>query len=290
MNLPEIIEFAPAKINLTLRVGPRDARGYHPIDSLVVFANWGDQVRVRDAPGLILSTSGEASRNLCDPDQNLVLRTARIVQQHAGIQDGADIHLQKTIPVAAGLGGGSADAAATLRALNRLWGLGMSQDELAQLAITIGADVPACVYSSPLRMRGIGEWIELLEPFASYDAVIVNPGVPVSTADVFSAFDRIQTDASIETPPCGDDFLTWLAGEPNDLQATAMTLAPCIKSALEALNAQEGAKLVRMSGSGASCFGLYRSADLARAAADSIQSDQPGWIVEATTLGRANDV
>jgi 4-diphosphocytidyl-2-C-methyl-D-erythritol kinase len=280
MNQPEIIEFAPAKINLTLRVGPRDPAGYHPIDSLVVFANWGDEIRVRDAPGLVLSTSGEASRNLCDHDQNLVLKTARIVQKHAGIQDGADIRLHKTIPVAAGLGGGSADAAATLRALNRLWGLGMSQDELA----------PACVDSSPLRMRGIGEWIELLDPFSCYDAVIVNAGVPVATGDVFDAFDQALPGTSIATPPCGGDFLAWLVDAPNDLQETAVTLAPPIQSSLEALNAHDGAKLVRMSGSGASCFGLYESAELAKSAAEKIRTDHPDWVVEATTLGRAENV
>jgi 4-diphosphocytidyl-2-C-methyl-D-erythritol kinase len=289
MNDPEIIEFAPAKINLSLRVGQRDEAGYHPIDSLVVFADWGDEVRVRDAPGLMLTAAGDASRDLCEQDQNLVLKTARVVQKHAGIQDGAEIHLQKTIPVAAGMGGGSADAAATLRALNRLWGLGMSQDELAQLAIMIGADVPACIYSRPLRMRGIGDWIELLDPFPSFHAVIVNPGVPVSTRDVFDAFDRRSPVASIETPPCSDDVMAWLIDEPNDLQVPAVVLAPQITLSLDALNAQNGSRLVRMSGSGASCFGLYKSAELASLAAEKIRSDHPDWVVQATTLGKAVD-
>jgi len=281
MSREEVTEFAPAKVNLTLRVGQAREDGYHPLDSMVVFANWGDSVRVRSDEGLMLSMSGEASRALSGQSDNLVLKAARLLQKASGVSTGALIHLEKNIPVSAGLGGGSADAAATLRALNTLWDTGWSQDELAQLALTLGADVPACIYSRPLRMRGIGEWIELLDNFPSFHAVIVNPGIPVSTAEVFKRFDQSGPRKLIEAAPMGGKVLDWVKSEPNDLEKIACAMSPEITKALESLQALEGVTLARMSGSGASCLALVED----RQTAERIINNSTGFAVAVELAG-----
>ena len=258
MNAAPVIETAAAKVNLTLRVGAARADGYHPLDSLVVFADWGDTVEVRSAPGLLLTMSGEASRGLAGDHSNLVLKAARALQVAAGTDAGAMIRLDKQIPVEAGLGGGSADAAATLRALNRLWRLDWPLDRLAETGLTLGADVPACLYSRPLRMRGIGEWIDILPRFGAFDAVLVNPGVNVPTGPVFKAFDRSDPAPLAEAEPMGEDRLDWLRSEQNALEAVACARHPEIAATLDWLRARDGVELARMSGSGASCFALCR--------------------------------
>lgn len=276
-----ITEFAPAKINLFLRVGRAREDGYHPLDSLVTFADWGDTITVRDEIALMMSMSGEASEDLIEEENNLVLRAARALQDHAGIDKGAMIHLHKEIPVAAGLGGGSADAAATLRALNQLWELDLELDELAQIGLSIGADVPACVYSRPLRMRGIGEWIELIDNFPAFNAVLINPGVKVSTGKVFEAFDETQPAELKEAKGRGPNVLDWLSREPNSLERPAMRVQPKIKKALQWLDRQDGVDLVRMSGSGASCFAIFEDDADAEKAADAYE----GFSVEVGLAG-----
>ncbi|MDM7983757.1 MAG: 4-(cytidine 5'-diphospho)-2-C-methyl-D-erythritol kinase [Maricaulis sp.] len=276
-----ITEFAPAKINLSLRVGRAREDGYHPLDSLVTFADWGDTITVRDEIALMMSMSGEASEDLIEEENNLVLRAARALQDHAGIDKGAMIHLHKEIPVAAGLGGGSADAAATLRALNQLWELDLELDELAQIGLSIGADVPACVYSRPLRMRGIGEWIELIDNFPAFNAVLINPGVRVSTGKVFEAFDETQPAELKEAKGRGPNVLDWLSREPNSLERPAMRVQPKIKKALQWLDRQDGVDLVRMSGSGASCFAIFEDDADAEKAADAYE----GFSVEVGLAG-----
>jgi len=266
-----ITEFAPAKINLSLRVGRAREDGYHPLDSLVTFADWGDTITVRDEIALMMSMSGEASEDLIEEENNLVLQAARALQDHAGIDRGAIIHLHKEIPVAAGLGGGSADAAATLRALNQLWELDLDLDELARIGLSIGADVPACVYSRPLRMRGIGEWIELIDNFPAFNAVLVNPGVKVSTGKVFEAFDETEPAELKEAKGRGPNVLDWLSREPNSLERPAMKVQPKIKKALGWLDRQDGVELVRMSGSGASCFAIFEDDADAEKAADAYE-------------------
>lgn len=266
-----ITEFAPAKINLSLRVGRVREDGYHPLDSLVTFADWGDTITVRDEIALMMSMSGEASEDLIEEENNLVLQAARALQDHAGIDKGAIIHLHKEIPVAAGLGGGSADAAATLRALNQLWELGLDLDELARIGLSIGADVPACVYSRPLRMRGMGEWIELIDNFPAFNAVLVNPGIKVSTGQVFEAFDETEPAELREAKGRGPNVLDWLSREPNSLERPAMKVQPKIKKALQWLDKQDGVELVRMSGSGGSCFALFEDDADAEKAADAYE-------------------
>lgn len=261
-------EHAAAKVNLTLRVGPARGDGYHPLDSLVVFADWGDRVEVRPASGLMLTLSGEASRTLPADGSNLVLQAARALQAESGIADGAMIRLDKQIPIEAGLGGGSADAAATLRALNRMWGLDWPLDRLAEIGLRLGADVPACLYSRPLRMRGIGEWIDILPSFDAFDAVILNPGIPVPTGPIFKAFDAADPAPVADSWPMAEDRLDWLRGERNDLEAPAIERHPEIRSALDWLNTCAGVTLARMSGSGASCFALCVDRGTAEAVAD----------------------
>lgn len=276
-----IIDFAPAKINLSLRVGRAREDGYHPLDSLVTFADWGDTVTVRQSPALMMSMGGEAASDLEDEDSNLVLRAARLLQDAADIQDGALIHLQKEIPVAAGLGGGSADAAATLRALNQLWGLDWTRDKLAELGLALGADVPACIYSRPLRMRGIGERIDLIEKFPSFAAIIINPGIPLATGEVFAAFDETDPPQLRESRGRTPNMLDWLDREPNDLERPAMRIEPKIKKALHWLDQQKGVELARMSGSGASCFAIFDDDGNAERAADSYD----GFAVEVGLAG-----
>ncbi|MBR9826428.1 MAG: 4-(cytidine 5'-diphospho)-2-C-methyl-D-erythritol kinase [Alphaproteobacteria bacterium] len=264
-----LIEFAPAKINLSLRVGRAREDGYHPLDSLVTFADWGDTITVREEAALLMSMGGEAAVDLEEEESNLVLQAARVLQEAAGIERGAVIHLQKEIPVAAGLGGGSADAAAALRALNGLWDLNWPLEKLAELAVQLGADVPACIYSRPLRMRGIGEQIDLVERFPAFPAVIINPGVPVSTGEVFKAFDETDPPELREAKGRTPHIIDWLNREPNDLERPAKRVEPKIKKALHWLDQQKGVELVRMSGSGASCFGIFDTDENAELAADS---------------------
>ncbi|MHA6289008.1 4-(cytidine 5'-diphospho)-2-C-methyl-D-erythritol kinase [Maricaulis sp. CAU 1757] len=280
MSTGEIRVLAPAKVNLTLRVGPPRDDGYHPLDSLVMFADWGDEVRVRSGPGLLLSMSGEASRGLDAGASNLVLSAARALQSAARLEDGAIIHLHKDIPVAAGLGGGSSDAAATLRALNRLWGLNWPLDRLAQLGLELGADVPACIYARSLRMRGIGEWIEVLDGVPSWPAVIVNPGIAMPTGPVFKTYDAGEPRALTDGGWARGGLIDWLHAEGNDLEAPAIAREPRIADTLEWLNAQDGTWLVRMTGSGASCFALCDDAH----SAARIAADYPGF-ARAVELG-----
>jgi 4-diphosphocytidyl-2-C-methyl-D-erythritol kinase len=195
----------------------------------------------------------------------------------------AAIHLEKDLPIASGIGGGSSDAAATLRALNRLWDLRKSLDDLADIGRELGADLPMCLHARPLMARGIGEAIEPLHGLPALDMVLVNPGVPVSTPDVFRAL------ASRENPPLPplpaktdfDTLADWLAATRNDLEAPAIAVAPIVAGALDALRAT-GAAIARMSGSGATCFGLYPTTTAAAAAARSIRHAEPGWFVAAT--------
>lgn len=285
-------EFAPAKINLTLHVGRARADGYHPLDSLVVFADWGDMVSVRPGEGLHLALEGAGADALRAEPHNLVLKAGWALRAAVGKPElGAALTLDKRLPAAAGLGGGSADAAAALRLLNRFWDLGLSARQLAEIGTTVGADVPACVHSRPLRMRGIGERIDISPAWPELDAVILHPGEALSTASVFGAYD--ETDpAPLDGGGAGvagglEDALKVMARGRNDLEAPAKRLAPVIGEALKALGAAKGARLARMSGSGASCFAVFDSAGAAQAAAKALHEARPGWRAWGVRLGGA---
>lgn len=268
-----LAEFAPAKVNLALHVLGRRADGYHLLDSLVVFAAVGDVLRAEPADALTLEVSGPFAAALFEPD-NLVLRAARRLAETAGIVPRARLVLDKRLPVASGIGGGSADAAAALRLLARLWHLPPTP---AELALALGADVPVCLDCMAARMSGIGESLAPAPRLPPCGLVLVNPGVAVATADVF----RVRTGPFSDplALPAGWPGAAAMAADlgrrGNDLEAPAVTLAPAIGTVLTALRALPGVLLARMSGSGATCFALFATAEEARAAAAGIA--RPGW-------------
>ena len=284
-------ELAPAKINLALHVLGRRDDGYHELDSLVVFAEIGDTISIDmgadhaadQAADQVLSISGRFASALTDDDGvNLVAAAARLIG--SGTTESA-LHLDKQLPVASGLGGGSADAAATLRLLNRIRYPDVSLDRLAALAETLGADVPMCLASVPLIARGKGETIRALPTMPSLPLVLVYPGAPVSTPAVFGAF-RSPYDAAL--PSIRDGFATpaalidWLHGTRNGLEPAAMRVAPIIGEALSGISAQPGCRLARMSGSGSTCFGIFDDIEQARSAAQSLADTHSDWWVRAT--------
>ncbi len=285
-------EFAPAKVNLTLAVGRARADGMHPLSSLVVFADWGDELDAVEADTLSLSLAGERGAALADEKQNLVLKAAYALRAAAEQPElGAALTLTKRLPIAAGLGGGSADAAAALRLLNRFWDIGFSTQQLAEIGSVVGADVPACVYSRPLMMGSIGERISQLIAWPALPAVIVNPGRAVPTGPVFKAYDASHPDLLVaeKTPVAGSvtDALSVIAAGRNDLESPAIALEPAVAQTLEALSAAPGVKRARMSGSGASCFGLFETPEAAEAAAEALTRAHPDWTVQAVMFQAA---
>lgn len=266
-------EAAPAKVNLALHVTGRREDGYHLLDSIVVFATEGDRLRVTVAAGPSLRVMGRFAAEVPTRPENLCLRAAAL----AGVA--ARIDLEKRLPVASGLGGGSADAAAVLRALARQ---GVPLPEAPE---RLGADVPVCLAGRPARMRGAGERLDPLPPLPPLAMVLANPGVALATPAVFAGLAR-RDNAPLPELPGGLDgggFIEWLRGCRNDLEAPATALVPGIAEVLAALRA-EGAALARMSGSGATCFGLFlRMAD-AEAAAAAMARARPGWWVVATAM------
>ena len=272
---------ARAKVNLALHVVGRRADGYHLLDSLVVFADFGDRITVAPGQGLRLTVTGPQGGGLTADDDNLCLRAARAM---AG--PGAQITLEKHLPVASGIGGGSADAAATLQALARLWRLPLPD---AAAVLALGADVPVCLAGRPARMEGVGEVLSPLLPLPAAWLVLVNPGVAVSTPAVFRALERrdnARLPATLPRLATAEELAAFLMMQRNDLEAPAMALAPVIGQVRSALSAQSGCLMARMSGSGATCFGLFPDALNAAAAAAALRQAQPGWWVKAAELAR----
>ncbi len=267
-------EPAPAKINLFLRVTGRRPDGYHELESLAVFAGAQDKIHAAAANRLTLGVTGPFAAGLSAGADNLVLRAASALAAHAGKPAMARLILDKRLPVASGIGGGSADAAATLRALSRLWDIASVP---AALALALGADVPVCLNSAPALMRGVGEALSAPPAMPVYGLALVNPGVGVATADVFRArtgpfsTPARLPDAWQEAAAMADD-LAWLG---NDLQAPAMALCPAIGDVLSALRGMPGCLLAQMSGSGATCFGIFATPAQAEAAAK--LNARPGW-------------
>jgi 4-diphosphocytidyl-2-C-methyl-D-erythritol kinase len=276
-----IAETAAAKINLFLHAGARRADGYHDLQSLAVFASVGDQLSFGEADALSLSLAGPFAPALASEADNITLKAARALAARKGGSVGARIELVKYLPVASGLGGGSADAAATLRGLNELWGLDLPAGELRALGAAIGSDVPACIASVSAWMEGRGERVTPVS-LPLLHLVLVNPGVAVSTADVFGKLSQ-RSGTDLDRPSTFADteaLLEFLAATSNDLEAPAIALAPAINEALVAL-AAGGALLSRMSGSGATCFGLFESEVRAKFAAKAISETRPDWWARA---------
>jgi 4-diphosphocytidyl-2-C-methyl-D-erythritol kinase len=281
---------APAKVNLSLRVVGRQAGGYHRLESLVAFAELGDVIHFAPAQAITLEVRGPFAGELTDPDDNLILKAAARLAERGEGPLGASMILDKALPVASGIGGGSADAAAALVGLCRLWGLDVEVRELAEIARALGADVPMCLAGVPAWVTGIGETLEPVPDFPRLPAVLANPGRPLSTAAVFAA--RHGPFADPTPPPRfngGAALVEWLAGSGNDLEAPARELEPEIGRVLEALAACFGCRLARMSGSGATCFGLFETPAAARAAAQRLAVAEGGWWVRATALGHPGD-
>jgi len=275
------VESAPAKLNLDLHVVGRRADGYHEIDSLVVFTALGDRLEARSADRLELAVEGPFAEATPRGAANIVIRAALALREAAGIAAGARLALAKEIPVAAGLGGGSADAAAALRALSRLWRIRHDAERLDELALGLGADVPACLASAPVRVRGVGERIEPVPGLASAAVLLVNPGVALATRAVFDERRPAEGGSRPASFEPGRD----LGATRNDLEPAAIRLVPAIREVVEALRAQPGCRLARMSGSGATCFALFDDAAAASTAAARVQAARPGWWVRATMTG-----
>lgn len=276
-------EAARAKVNLFLRVVGRRSDGYHLLDSLAVFAGAADLVRAEAAEALSLRVEGRFGAGLVGEADNLVLRAARALRAASGFSggkaEGAALTLVKELPVASGIGGGSADAAATLRVLRRLWGLSMPEAELAGIAAGLGADVPVCLASVPARMGGIGEVLGVSPVLPACGMVLVNPGVEVATPAVFRARGGGFGEAAVLPARWEDaaEMAGWLAGVGNDLEAPALGLCPEVGAVLAWLRGREGCLLARMSGSGATCFGLFADAGVAEAVAGGVPSGWWGW-------------
>jgi 4-diphosphocytidyl-2-C-methyl-D-erythritol kinase len=279
-----VTEAAPAKVNLYLRVTGRRADGYHLLDSLAVFAGAADRLAAAPGASLSLEVKGPEAGGLASEPDNLVLRAARALATATGREARAALALDKRLPVASGIGGGSADAAAALRALDALWGTGLGQHGLRALGATLGADVPVCVASRPARMQGIGEVLSPPPALPGFGLLLVNPRVAVATPAVFRARQG-GFSAPAEMPPRFADlaaFAAWLRPLGNDLEAPAIALCPPIAEVLAAIAARPGCLLARMSGSGATCFGLFASAAGARAAAEALP---PMWWRAASGCG-----
>ncbi len=288
--------WAPAKINLTLHVTGQRADGYHLLDSLVAFASVGDRIRICPADALSLTVEGPEAAGVPADMDNLALRAAALVPQQ-----GAALSLEKTLPAASGIGGGSADAAAAWRGMlarddARAAALVDAPDALLaehlDALLTLGADVPMCLLSAPMRVQGIGDRLTRVA-LPSVPALLVNPRLPVATPDVFRAL------GAKDNPPMPDrlpDFGTsgalidWLQGMRNDLQNAAIDVEPVIGQVLEVLTDLHGCRLTRMSGSGATCFALFETLADAETAGEALQRAQPGWWVTACVLGDQTDM
>ena len=294
--MPGLVEEGRAKVNLTLRVVGRRVDGYHDLESVVAFADCADRLTLTPGPELSLKTTGPLASACGDSSDNLVLKAAKLLGESvAGLKAGSFV-LEKILPVAAGIGGGSADAAAALRLLAQLNDLSLDDERLLDVALATGADVPVCLASRACDMTGVGETLMPLTP-PKMPCVLVNPRVPVATKDVFEALGLRHgelligaTDVVMQAsswPEDGGSLEEWVeafAASANDLEAPATKIQPLIGEVISALNSTNGAWLARMSGSGATCFALYENTAEAQRAARKIQLERPSWWVHSGTL------
>jgi len=275
-----VTAFAPAKINLYLHVTGRRGDGYHLVDSLVAFADIGDRLTAEPAGSLSLAVGGpEAAALSAVGDDNLVLRAARQLRDYAGIDAGAALHLDKHLPVAAGIGGGSSDAAAALLALRRLWRLSLDDEALCNLGAGIGADVPACLYRRAVWVGGIGEHLEPAGAMPEAGILLANPRRALPTAPVFAARRGPFSDTGRFAPMPSDisGLAALLSLRRNDLTEAATGLAPEIRAVLDRLDRLPGSLLTRMSGSGATCFALFADRVTAENGLALLAAAEPHW-------------
>ncbi len=282
---------APAKVNLTLRILGRRADGYHELESLVAFAGCGDRLTLRAGPDLELAVSGPTAAQSGATADNLVLRAASgLATRIPGLTLGS-FTLTKELPAGAGLGGGSADAAAALRLLAQANHLALDDGRILEAARATGADVPVCLDPQPRMMRGIGEILSAPVTLPELGIVIVHPGVAMPTPPVFAALGlrpgerQPAQPVSTAVPGERDALLDWLATERNDLEAPAISIAPAIVEVLRMIAALPGCRLARMSGSGSACFGLFDTVPAAEAAAGQLAKARPDWWARASSIG-----
>jgi 4-diphosphocytidyl-2-C-methyl-D-erythritol kinase len=293
--MPALVEEGRAKVNLSLRVVGRRADGYHDLESVVAFADCADRLTLEPGGELRLATTGPLAAACGETSDNLVFKAAKLLADAVPNLKLGAFALDKVLPVAAGIGGGSADAAAALRLLARLNNLSLDDPRLQEVALATGADVPVCLFSRACDMTGVGEQLLPLA-LPSMPCVMVNPRVPVATKDVFrelglrngellvGATDVLESPAWPEQGGSIADWVEVLETVANDLEAPALRIEPVIGDVLGALRSSAGVKLARMSGSGATCFAIYGASAEAHAAAETIRRDHPGWWVHAGTL------
>ena len=275
-----VTAFAPAKVNLYLHLTGRRDDGYHLLDSLVAFVDIGDRLRVEPAASLSLTVDGPEAADLAAVgDENLVMRAARLLADRAGISAGAALHLEKHLPVTAGIGGGSSDAAAALLALKRLWQISLEDEALWALGARLGADIPACLYRRAVWVGGIGERLEPAGPLPEAGTLLVNPRRALPTASVFAArrgpFGHVGRFAPM--PSTASALARALVPCRNDLTEAAIGLVPEIGAVLARLGWLPGCLLARMSGSGATCFALFANRTAAEAARAVVAAAEPWW-------------
>jgi 4-diphosphocytidyl-2-C-methyl-D-erythritol kinase len=294
--VPALTDEGRAKVNLTLRVIGRRVDGYHDLESVVAFADCADRLTLVPGTELILTTSGPMAQACGEAADNLVFKAAQLLKARVPDLKLGHFTLDKVLPVAAGIGGGSADAAAALRLLATLNGLALDDERLREVAIETGADVPVCLASHGCDMTGVGETLLPLN-LPKMPCVLVNPRIPVATKAVFQALGlrhgellvgatdvMIQAPGWPETGASVEDWVEALAASSNDLEAPATRIQPVIGEVIAALNATDGAWLARMSGSGATCFAIYENTAEAGRAAEKIRLDHPAWWVHAGVL------
>lgn len=275
-------ELARAKVNLALHITGRRDDGYHLLDSLVVFPDIGDELELQPAENFGLLIGGSQAGSLSEsPNDNLVARAVHGFAELAGCPSNTLISLNKRLPVASGIGGGSADAAAAIRLMERHTRIALPGEKRHALALSLGADVPVCLAQSPSRMQGIGEIVEPLAPLPECGIVLVNPGKAVSTPEAFRHMIR-RDNPPLPALPAEfatlDRLLAYLEGTRNDMQMSAAQLCPAIKDVIGALEAQTRVRLARMSGSGATCFGLCAPGE-EKAIAEALRARYPKWWV-----------
>lgn len=278
--------FAPAKINLLLHVGDSRDDGYHELQSIMAFADIGDELVVARGEGLLLSVEGPFADALKGEADNIILKAARALAERGGVAANAKITLIKNLPVSSGLGGGSTDAAAALRGLCKLWQVNLIEADLQAIAMSLGSDVPVCLKGRPCWVEGIGEKLNVIPIFPTLYVVLANPGIAVSTAQVYRTL-KVRSGIAREHPATFRDanaLIGFLEAADNDLEEPAAAIEPVVLDVLAALCAEETTLLARMSGSGATCFGLCGSAEIAREMAARIAAAHPGWWVKTAKL------
>jgi 4-diphosphocytidyl-2-C-methyl-D-erythritol kinase len=279
---------ARAKINLFLHVGPVDDEGYHPLTSLVAFAEVGDGISVAPADRLSLTVEGPFGSALTDDPDNLILRALRALGEAAGMgEPPVHVHLDKRLPIAAGLGGGSSDAGAALRLARDRLALDLDDEALGEMANVVGADGPMCLHARSAWAEGRGELLTFEPNLPPLHALLVNPGVPSPTGAVYRGYDVAPRALEPRPTPPADwsaGVIDWLAEQRNDLEAPAVALQPAIGAAMQAVSALPEARLTRMSGSGATVFALFDTREAAHVAARQLASEHPEWWIIPTTL------